>query len=71
MTTTLFWLAGILAFLGICWLIGYLEERREEWLLSPWRYECLECRGGYNDPRAFAWHRQAEHAATYDDKEES
>ncbi len=67
--TALFWLLGILAFLFLCWLIGYFEERREAWLLSPWRYECFECRSGFNDARAFAWHRQAEHVETYDDKE--
>jgi hypothetical protein len=69
--TDLFWLAGLGAFLFICYLIGRLEERREEWHLSPWRYECFECRTGYHDPRAFVWHRQAEHATTYDDKEDS
>jgi len=64
--TALLWLVGICAILVLCWLLGRAEERRQQWHLSPWRYECFQCRGGYNDPRAFAWHYQAEHAATYD-----
>ncbi len=64
--TALFWLLGLAALIGICWLIGCLEERRAEWLLSPWRHECIECHSGFNDARAFVWHRQAEHVETYD-----
>lgn len=64
--TALYWLAGIAAFLGLCWLLGVIEERRAQWTLHPYLYPCLECRTGFDDPRAFAWHRSATHLETYD-----
>jgi hypothetical protein len=33
--------------------------------LTPHAYRCHECRTGFSDARAIAWHRQGQHVETY------
>lgn len=64
--TALGYALGLAAVLAACWFLGWLEERRQLWVLPPHSYRCHDCRTGYSDVRALTWHRQSTHVDTYD-----
>lgn len=51
-------------------IIGLTRRGFRPWpVLTPHAYQCHECRTGYGDVRAIAWHRQGQHVDTYERRE--
>ena len=49
---------------------GMARRGHQPWPeLAPHAYRCHECRTGYGDARAIAWHRQGQHVDTYERSE--